>query len=128
EATGWRKNSELISQRQPRWTDLEGLLQHATGLTVHAEVTPQVDAIRDQRSLLASPDPVPPLCQTLTQALRAALVQAHAEYKTVHEQQMLALTSSSIWQRLKEAQQQDILNRLQLNVLPGIQTGTEAEL
>jgi hypothetical protein len=128
EATGWRKNSELISQRQPRWSDLEGLVGHAAGLPVHAEVTPQVDAIRDQRSLLANPDPVPPLCQTLTQALRAALVQAHAEYKTVHEQQMLALTSSSIWQRLKEAQQQDILNRLGLNVIPGIQTGTEAEL
>ena len=66
EAATWRKNSELISQRQPRWTDLEGLVQHAAGLPVHAEVIPQVDAIRDQRSLLANPDPVPPLCQTLT--------------------------------------------------------------
>jgi hypothetical protein len=104
------------------------LLRHAAGLPVHAEVTPQVDAIRDQRSLLANPDPVPPLCQTLTQALRAALVQAHADYKAVHEQQMLALTSSSIWQRLQEAQQQDILNRLGLNAIPGIQTATEADL
>src|SRR4029077_18140054 len=56
EASTWRKNSEMISQRQPRWTDLEGLLQHAAGLPVHGEVTPQVDAIRDQRSLLANPD------------------------------------------------------------------------
>jgi hypothetical protein len=128
EACSWRKSGEAVVQRQPRWEDLQELLGHATGLPVHDEVKAQADAIQDQRSLLAEPDPVPPLCETLTQALRTALVQAHAEYKAVHQQQMLALTASPVWQRLSAVQGQSILSRFGLNSIPDIQTGTEAEL
>ncbi|MBL8798552.1 MAG: BREX system P-loop protein BrxC, partial [Planctomycetia bacterium] len=128
EAKTWRSNAELVAKRLPRWSELERLLHHAAGLPVHAEVKPQVDAICEHRSLLASPDPVPPLCHALTEAMRTCLVQAHAEFKKVHEKQMLDLTSAPVWQQLQENQRTELLAHFDLNNIPAIQTGTEAEL
>jgi len=103
-------------------------LRYAAGLPVAAAVQPQVDAILSHRSLLASPDPVPPLCKSLTEALRTALVQSHAEFQTLHQQQILALTAAEAWQRLSNAEQAELLARFDLDNVPDIQTGTESEL
>ena len=50
---------------------------HATALPVASEVQPEVEAIEQHRRLLDDPDPAPGLVDKVTQALRAALNQAH---------------------------------------------------
>ncbi len=63
QAEEWSKTAELGKKRLPRWQSLQELIKHADGMKVVEEVKPQVDAIVEQRSLLSSTDPVPPLCK-----------------------------------------------------------------
>jgi hypothetical protein len=128
EAADWRKRAEAITKRLPRWQGLQRLLAHAAGLPAGGEARAQADAIATHRSLLATPDPVPPLCEALTQALRAALVKARADFQEAHQQQMLVLGAAEAWQKLDGSQRTDLLRQFDLTSVPEIQTGTEAEL
>ena len=64
EAQAWDDAASLAAARLPRWQDLQKLLGHAASLPVTSEVRPQVEAIVEQRCLLAEPDPVPPRLRT----------------------------------------------------------------
>ena len=86
EIADWRKQSEKIAQRQPRWKQLTALLDHAADLPVAAEVQPEVTAIEQNRSLLSNPDPVPGLVEKLAAALRDAINQAHTACVASHEE------------------------------------------
>ncbi len=85
EITDWQRRKELIGQRLPRWTVLQNLMTHANGLPVADELRPEVQAIRDHRSLLNDADPVPGMVSRLTEALRKALTEAHNACTTAHE-------------------------------------------
>ena len=92
------------------------------------EVAPQIDAIVQQRSLLTSPDPVPPLCRSLTDALRDALGRANGTCSEVYDSQMKALTASDVWQKLDKTKQAAILAEQGITALPTLKVGTEDEL
>ena len=69
----WRAARAEIDRRQPRWKQLHDLLAHATTLSSLDGVRGQVEAIRDNRNLLANPDPTLPLIARVADALRAAI-------------------------------------------------------
>ncbi|MCC6785237.1 MAG: BREX system P-loop protein BrxC [Planctomycetes bacterium] len=91
-------------QRRAGWDQLVGLMQHAEGLPVHAELAPQLDAIRAQRSLLGEVDPVPPLAAKLGAALRAALNELHAQYERAHREGMSSLAADASWSKVGESE------------------------
>jgi hypothetical protein len=128
EAQDWERAAGLVSQRAPQWKNLQLLLDHAGGLPVVTEVRPQVDAIRDQRSLLADPDPVPPLCDKLTQALRETIKQAHQQFERTHVEEMQRLAESEVWQKLPADDRGHILRKQRLGDVPGIKVGTQQEV
>jgi hypothetical protein len=128
QAQAWDAAATLAAARLPRWQDLQKLLGHAANLTVTAEVRPQVEAIVEQRCLLAEPDPVPPLCERLTQALREALGQAHEAFRQTHEQEMQRLAESELWTKLPEDQRRRILRQQGIGAVPEIRVGTESEV
>jgi hypothetical protein len=112
----WKAASDRAAERVPKWKQLERLLAHAEGLAVAEEVQPELDAIRQNRSLLAETDYVTPLRKKLEAALREALVEAHRSCVETFEREEGALTASDEWQEL---QQEDRLriskeNRIQL--------------
>lgn len=124
----WQKRKELTAKRLPRWEVLERLHREARSLQVAAELAPQIDALRTNRALLNDPDPVPPLAQTLAQALRTALREAREAYADLHTQEMQRLASSEVWQRLTDEQRAGILNRQGISGIPEVSVGTEQEL
>ena len=128
EAKDWERAAALASQRTPPWKDVQFLLDHAAGLPVVAEVRPQVDAIRDQRCLLTDPDPVPPLCDKLTQALRETVKQAHQQYEQTHREEMQRLAGSEVWQKLPEEDRGRILRQQGLGDVPQVKLGTQQEV
>ena len=128
EATEWEEAATLASQRTPDWKDLQLLLDHARDLPVAKEVSPQVDAIRDQRSLLSDPDPVPPLCEKLTQALREAVKQAHQQYEQSHAAEIQRLAQADLWQKLPEEDRGRILRQQGLGEVPAVKLGTQKEV
>ncbi|MDP9363680.1 MAG: BREX system P-loop protein BrxC [Chloroflexota bacterium] len=70
----WTELAGRVASRLARWERLRALLVHAEPLAeLHADVHAQAEGIRLHRTLLAAPDPVPPLVARLTDALRAAL-------------------------------------------------------
>ena len=109
EARQWEEAAELATKRAPRWQSLQRLLAFAEGLPVVSEVRPQLDAILQQRCLLNDPDPVPPLCDRLTQALRESLVQAQQAYQKTHQEEIQALAATEPWQKLPDDQRRHIL-------------------
>lgn len=89
---------------------------------------PQVQAIREQRALLDEPDPVPPLCDRLTQGLRGALQEAHQAYERTHEDQTGRLAGSEAWQKLPDDDRGRILRKQELGDVPEIKVGTQQEV
>jgi hypothetical protein len=128
QAAQWQTRRELIQQRLPRWETLAKLYNFAATLPVADEVKPQIDAVRENRSLIVDPDPVPPLCDTLNQALREELVKLHATYCATYAEQLAALTSTDAWQRITDEQRASILAAHSLGQKPTIAVGTEKEL
>ena len=127
-AQAWIKAQDKIAQRQPRWQVLQRLLKHAETLPVAAQVAPQVMAIQAERALLDDPDPVTPLISQLTDALRAALQDAHDRLQELHQREMAGLEATQEWQAIGESDRQDLLVSNGLSAVPDIQVGTEQAL
>ncbi len=124
----WTRARTLIEQRLPRWTVLQCLSAYAESLPVAAEVAPQIEIIYQERTLLVDPDPLPPLIQRLSDALRQAVQEARARLATERERELSALAASDEWQELPESERQEILSANSLESVPDLRVGTETEL
>ena len=124
----WAAAEALAAKRLPAWETLARLLGHASGLPGTADLQRQADAVRDERRLLDATDPMPALRKTAAALLRAALVAAHAECQTVFTHELTALTGSSNWQKLTEAQRSQLLREAGLVALPELAVGDESAL
>lgn len=124
----WLEAREKIAQRQLRWQALQRLLKHADTLPVAAQVAPQVAAIQAGRTLLDDPDPAPPLTDQLTDALRAALQDAHGRLSQIYEREMAGLEATQEWQAIGESERQTIFASNGLHAVPDVHVGTEQAL
>jgi len=93
-----------------------------------AEVRPEVEAVESNRTLLADPDPVPGLVDKLTDALRAALKEAHSACTTAHDAGIAALDASPVWQQLLPEQRYELLTKNRVRALPAVAIGTTEEI
>jgi len=71
---------------------------------------------------------VPGLVGRLTDALRAALNQAHADCTAGHESGQAALDASPAWQKLGPEQRYELRSRNGVRVLPAVEVGTPEEI
>lgn len=114
--------------RLPRWQILLSLAKHAESLSVIDEITPQIQAIQENRSLLAEPDPVPPLISTLTDFLRKSVQDAAKGLREKYQQELESLTGSKAWGQLDLSQQTALLSEAQIAKPVEVQVGTETAL
>ncbi|OGG45687.1 MAG: hypothetical protein A3F84_14490 [Candidatus Handelsmanbacteria bacterium RIFCSPLOWO2_12_FULL_64_10] len=126
--TAWTGAKEGITKRLPLWNRLEELHGLSTGLIEADEVAASMTAIRTARSLLMDPDAVPPLIQKLLSALRNALNAIQADLETTFQREQSRLEANPIWQRLKDEQQQQIIQQFNLYPPAGIKVANEEEL
>jgi hypothetical protein len=109
----------LKEKRLPGWERLQALLHQAQGLPICEELASQVEAIRNERSLLdPTTDFVAPLLQQLEQALTAALEQAQQQVSEVVAAELQQLQASAEWQGLPESERSRISQALQLPASP----------
>jgi hypothetical protein len=92
------------------------------------EVREQANAIKTERRLLTDPDPVPALCATLTDTIRAALTTVRDAYVRAYERHLADLQSMAAWATLAAAQQQKILEESSISAAPAVKVATEADL
>jgi len=124
----WSEAEALVAKRMPTWDTLCRLLSHGRDLTGMDDLQRQADAVRDERRLLDATDPVPDLRKASASLLRAAVTAAHAECKDVFSCEMSALTASANWQKLSDAQRQQLLRNSGLSEIPELSVGDEADL
>ena len=125
----WTQQRSRAAERLPRWDLLQHLLQQAAGLPVQAEIQAQATALRAGRGLLNEPDPLHPLLDQLTQALREALAQAQARFAALLESSRQTLEASPAWQQIEAVQRQAILKQCGIaEAAPAILVGSAGEL
>lgn len=124
----WQSALQRRKERQREWETLEALLHHARELDVAARVVNERDAIRDERLLLADPDPVRPLLDTITAPLRESVVAAAEKLRTEHEGALAELEGSDQWQRLSDPDRAAIIAEVGLVAPPAVDVASREKL
>jgi len=110
----WQQTAKSIGERLPHWDKLTLLMDHAEGLAVLETVCEQYNAIKERRSLLADPDPVPPLLKEMRNGLREALKGGIEQVREAQETVLGELKNDGLWKRLKKPQQDELLRKYHL--------------
>jgi hypothetical protein len=124
----WTQAGTEVERRRLQWLMLQNLFAYASDLPVAAEIEPQMNAIQSGRTLLHNPDPVSPLLQKVTAALRTALQDARQRLVDAQERELQELLASQEWQSLSETEQQRLLQQHSLNAVPQLAIGSNEEL
>ncbi|MDD9922324.1 MAG: hypothetical protein OXQ92_08630 [Boseongicola sp.] len=126
----WTLQANEIDTRWPSWETLRRLAERANGLTDADVLRTQVQAIEDQRQLLADPDPMKPLVASFTQMLRDELNRLVEAYKQQHEAGMAKLKADDNWQKLQPDQRNRLLaeQKLTNSDMPEVKVGSSAEV
>jgi hypothetical protein len=124
----WTQSGDAIAKRLPRWQRLTVLHTLATGLPEASTTAPSLAAIQSSRNLLADPDPVPPIIQTLLGALRTALNQVQADLNQTHQSETARITGNPIWSKLTDPQRQELSARFGLHSPPAIRVAAEDDI
>jgi hypothetical protein len=122
------KLAELADKRKPAWETLCALIKHADAMPGADELSKQANAVKSERRLLDASDPVPDIRKAVVNALRAAVKAAFTEYEKTYNEQMAALSASDNWKRLKADQRKQILAGEDIDGLPSLAVGGEADL
>lgn len=124
----WNKLAELADKRKPAWDTLCALLKHAQAISEVDEFRQQADAVKSERRLLDTSDPVPDIRKAVGDALRAAVTAAYGEYQRAYTQQMAMATGSENWKKLNAGQAGAILAEEGIDQLPALDVGSESDL
>lgn len=124
----WTKTAEAIAKRLPAWHKLGDLLRHAKVLGPYAALKADADAIEAQRSLLAEPDPVRPLLDQTVDLLRIALKAKLDAYQLAFQQEQARLHADADWNKLTDAQRNELTANHHLTALGASPLGTPEQL
>jgi hypothetical protein len=124
----WRNAFQRRDERQKEWVILEALLHHGRDLSIAVEISKQRDAVREGRQLLADPNPVQPLLETITGPLRTRLQTAAELLRTQYDEVMEELKSCNEWQRIGPNDRERILNIVGLQPPADIDVSTRDRL
>lgn len=124
----WKKTGDTIAKRLPAWERLVELDGYATGLPEAKEWTKSIAAISTNRSLVADPDPVPPLLQKAVKVLRDAITKLQDDLAAAFALGEELTAKSDVWQRLNPDQRKDLTARFQLSTPAPVMLGTEDEV
>jgi hypothetical protein len=121
----WKKTKGLVGQRIQVWGLLERMAKHATELPGAAEPVKQMNAIRDNRMLLAPNDPATPVRAALAAILRKAIQEAQAAHESAFNAGMKSLTENATWLKATEKDRTRILGEVSLMPPTKIDTSSD---
>ena len=124
----WKGMAEAIQRRLPAWTQLAMLIRHAQELEPYATLQAEIQAILDQRSLLADPDPVRPVLDRTADRLRLALNAHLTAYTEEYAAQMAGLATDAHWQALDAEQQDRLIGDQHIEPSPSLDLSTAEKL
>ena len=114
----WKRLAERAEPRQTAWELAVALCRHAEGeLGVAEEIGTDLEAIKEQRTLLDDTDHLSPCVARLADALRAEVAERPRTLGRAVEQEIERLIGDATWLKLDEPAREAILDEVGL-VLP----------
>ena len=104
----WTATRDLITARLPAWRIVERLARQAGAIAEAEPTLDQVEAIRSQRLLLETSDPVNTVRQSLAGLLRDAVQKGHAAHEKAFSDAVAALAANAVWAKLTATDQASI--------------------
>ncbi len=105
----WHAADQQREKREAEWQQLERLLRHAEGLPIASSSEPAVAAIRDGRLLLDEPDPVTPLLQKVTSALRSEVKGRAEQFADTQRAAVSELEAWPEWTKLDRPDRESLI-------------------
>jgi hypothetical protein len=105
----WKSVAKKAAERMPHWEEAQQLLRHARDLPNHDAHQAGLEAIREQRSLLTDPNPLPPMLDALRADLRAAIRAAHDQAAQAQKEAVGDVVALPQWPQLPEAERSAFL-------------------
>ncbi len=124
----WRTAAKRITDRLPKWQQLDSLLAHGNGLAELAAVRTAAEGIRTDRLLADDTDHVQPQLKVAAQAMRTALVAAHKEFTDTYAARATQLEASQPWKGITPKDRERILAELGLEKPAALKAGSDDEL
>lgn len=110
----WTKQAEIVGKREPQWSLLVELTNHAPEHSAFDQLKEEVNAIRDNRLLLNDPDLIQPLLNVLAEQLLAILNEKKGKYNQIYDRKMVFLQENEYFKKLTPEQKHGILVKHQL--------------
>ena len=123
----WQRLAAERKVKEQAWNRLDRLLGHAVALPLHEEVKAARDAVLAERLLLATPDPVPPIVDSLREALREAVLSAVESINSDVAAALKNLEDDPSWGGLSEMERVGLLADARLGEMsiPAVETENE---
>ena len=126
--TAWKKAAEAIGKHWPAWEKLLTFHGFAAGLPEGEACGKSITAIREGRTLLSDPDPVPELTKQLATALRHVLTKRQDALGAAFESGKQQLDGSDLWKRLSAEQRATLIDTCDLKPRAQETFGTDDEI
>ena len=124
----WNLLAGLADERVPAWESAALFRRHAAGLPILDKAGAELDAILEQRSLLADTDHITPLVADLARALREALTASYATLVEAVSGAETELAADATWMKLDAGAQGEIRTEVGLATPPALATASDEQL
>ncbi len=104
----WQAVKELVDVRLPRWSLIERLARHAAPIKDAKPHLEEMDAVKSQRLLLESSDPVSSIRKGLASILRKTVQDSFADHEEAFNDAIKRLDANEVWKKLTAADQSAI--------------------
>jgi hypothetical protein len=118
----WTAKAKLVSDREPDWTLLVDLMNHAPDEAEMDQLKTEAAAIKDGRLILQEPDLIQPILFAITDKLLGILNKRKEQYNALYDVRMADLQANEYFKKLAQEQKHSILAKHQLLVKPEIKT------
>lgn len=124
----WRQQAEEIERRLKTWETVEQLARHAMNLDGIQAIQDKIEAIRANRQLLATPDPVTSVAQDLGSLLRSETRCKMERHQEVLDDRLAWLKGTEEWGQLDPYRQDGFLAKSSMRHLETPPVSSDREL
>ena len=104
----WQEAKELVDNRLPKWNLVERLARHAAPIEGTKSHLDEIEAVKSQRLLLESSDPVSGIQKALAGILRKTVQECFVAHKSAFNDAVKTLDANEVWKKVPATDQSAI--------------------
>ena len=124
----WRAAKELVDDRLPKWNLVERMAVHAAAIKGAQPHLEEIAAVKSQRLLLESSNPVSGLLKALAGILRRTVLESFSAHESAFHGAIKFLNGNEAWTKVPDADQSAIKEAVGLRAPTKPQVSSDEEL